>query len=351
VLRRGRVRAIDAARALAIIGMLAVNVGPKESPGLWGRLYLVPHGRASLLFVLLAGIGVSLLSRRARDRSGTGAGRHRLTLLWRAALLLLAGLALQLLDHDVNVILATYALLFVVAGLLLRAPDRLLLTGAAAVAVVGPLVLLGSQLASGTGYDHEPAALGDPPGDVLHSLVISGAYPLVTWLAPFLFGMWLGRQDLTDRRHQVLMVTVGGLVAALAPVLSRVATALVGDPGPGIGPRLLVTGAAHGQMPLWLVGGTASAVAVLGVCLLLSHLMDSWLWPLVATGQLALTVYVAHLLALHVLRPAPHSLAQGVLITVGMTVAAVALATWWRSRFARGPLEVLLRPPWTVTGS
>src|SRR5699024_3180563 len=110
------------------------------------------------------------------------------------------------------------------------------------------------------------------------------------------------------------------------------------------------TDAPHGQMPLWLVGSSAVAVLVVVGCLAAERRLRAAghvgrLTPLSATGQLALTVYVAHLLALAAIRPLPHTLAQGAAITAVTCVLAVLGATLWPSRISRGPLEVLVRPP------
>src|SRR5699024_2484544 len=68
-----RLHGLDAARAIAIIGMLAVNIGPRKEPGetqLAVPLYHVPYGRSSLLVLLLAGIGMSLMTERCREPAG-----------------------------------------------------------------------------------------------------------------------------------------------------------------------------------------------------------------------------------------------------------------------------------------
>lgn len=349
----GRIVGVDVARALAIIGMLAVNVGPKARGGVSGWLYSIPHGRASVLFVLLAGLGVALLTRRRRPVQ-----RWRV-LGWRAGLLLLAGLALQLLDHDVNVILQTYGVLFLLAALALPLPDGALLAAAAVVTVAGPVAWLGRQLAAGGDADPDPPALGDAAGPAVEALLLTGPYPVVTWLAPFLLGVWLGRRDLADHRLQRRLVVVGLAGTVAAPALSRLLTAATGGPVEEPGPRMLLTNAAHGQMPLWLVGSSAAAVAALGLCLVVlarpapapgpvARGGARWARPLVAAGQLSLTIYVLHLVALHFLRPLPHDLLQGVVITAAMTVLALLGATAWRQRFRRGPLEALLRVPWAA---
>ncbi|MGC5614975.1 DUF418 domain-containing protein [Georgenia sp. Z1491] len=343
--RRGdeRIVALDVARTVAIVGMVAVNVGPTGVPGWAGSVYNLPHGRASVLFVLLAGVGLSMLTRRVRGPRGREyRPRTWLVVAWRAALVLVIGLVLQLLDHGSDVILVTYAVLFAVGGLVMAASDRVLLVAAGLAVVAGPLLWMWL----GTG-DVSPAPdLLMTPVEAARSAVLTGPYPVVTWLAPFLFGMWLGRRDLGDRPTQWRLAAWGLGITVGAAVVSALGAAAFYDPDGEPFPGLLVTSAAHGQMPLWLVGSAASAVAVVGVALLLGdELARPWARPLVATGQLALTIYVGHLLVLAALRPLPHTLTQGYALSALIVVGAVAGATAWRIGIGRGPLESLLRPP------
>ncbi len=138
-----RLGGVDAARAVAVLGMVMVHFGPTPAPDTaLGNLYGVPHGRASVLFVLLAGVGVALLSaggpsEKAPRRLANVRGR----LILRAALLLPLGLWLQGLDHGVLVILQYYAVYFVLAAFVLTFPDRWLLAGAVAAPPGGALVV------------------------------------------------------------------------------------------------------------------------------------------------------------------------------------------------------------------
>ncbi|GAA4289119.1 DUF418 domain-containing protein [Georgenia daeguensis] len=341
---RNRIAAIDAARALAVIGMVIVNVGPRSGDGLADVLHRIPLGRASLLFVLLAGLGISLLTRRARDSGGP---LPWASLLWRSGLLLVGGLALQLLDHGVSVILPTYALLFLIALPVVRAPDRLLLVLAGALMVLGPVTWIFLQMVQGVRFASEPASLTDSPLLILHKVLLSSPYPVITWAGPFLLGMWLGRRRLSDRVLQRRMIVTGAIAAVAGRMISLALVAWLGEPSNTIGFDRLVTSVAHSQMPLWLLSGTGSALLALGVLLRLGRVVDRWLWPLVATGQLALTIYVAHLFALALLiRPEPHTLAEGVLISFVLSVLAIVGATLWRRYFKQGPFEALLRDPW-----
>ena len=339
----GRLTGIDVARALAIVGMLAVHVGPTAQGDLTGRLYALPHGRASLLFFVLAGVGVTLLGRSQR----TSTRAAWVTLAWRAAVLLPAGLALQALDHGAYVVLPEYALLFLLAVVLLGVSDRWLLGLAASGTLVGSVVHLLGQMHDPATYARAGLTIDDSAWQILHGLVLSGPYPLVTWGVPFVVGLWLGRRDLTARSTRHRLIAVGAATTAGAWAVSSVLVLVLGDPAPPAGWDQLIARSAHSQMPLWLVGGTGSALFALGVCLEIAERAGRFVWPLAALGQLALTVYVGHLLALHLAPGAltADTVGQATAIVALMTAAAVALSTGWRSFASRGPLEVMLRPP------
>ncbi len=344
----GRLEGIDLARALAIVGMLMVHVGPNYGDTLGEWLYAWPHGRASVLFMLIAGVGVSLL---AAGRSATPATRTS-RFLWRALLLLPAGLVLQDIDSGRLVILQTYAAMFLLAPLLIYLPDRWLLAMAAASAVGGPLGFLYGEMHASLQFSRAPISWGQAPGEILHGLVLSGPYPLITWLAPFVLGMWLGRRDLRRWGVRIALVVAGAGAALAAAGAAAALQAALGDPGFGAGWAHLAETGPHSQMPLWLVGATASAVAVLGLALFAADLGGRAFWPLVATGQLALTFYVAHLL---VLTEWPRAMQSGdaagaLWICFWFTAVAAVLAVAWRRALARGPLEMLLQPPWLAAG-
>jgi uncharacterized membrane protein YeiB len=118
------------------------------------------------------------------------------------------------------------------------------------------------------------------------------------------------------------------------------------DPGFAV----LLTDTPHNQMPLWMLGSIGSACAVLGGMLLLADRLPRATWPLVATGQLALTVYVGHLLLLDAF---PELLKRDTVpeafLTVGaFMLLAVTASTLWRAVLSRGPLEAALAAPWWI---
>jgi uncharacterized membrane protein YeiB len=120
----------------------------------------------------------------------------------------------------------------------------------------------------------------------------------------------------------------------------------------GIGAQLSSV-APHSQMPLWLLGGIASAAAVLGLALLLGRRFPRPLAPIAALGRMALTAYVLHLVALDAFAVQARTgdlITSAAIVLLSVGVLAVG-ATWWQARLHQGPLERLLRLPRLVTTS
>jgi uncharacterized membrane protein len=340
-----RILGIDAARALAMIGMLAVHVGPEDDEGLGGRLYALAHGRASVLFVLLAGIGIALLSSRLAARA-----EARLRLFWYAVLLLPLGLVLQALDQPIAVILHHYGAFFVFGLLVLGLPRNMLLGLAMVMTVLGPCLYFLGRLTAPELFDRQSVSIADGPLTILGGLLIWGPYPLLTWSAPLLWGIWLGRQDLrgTSRRRLICLAGLGIAVAAAAT--SELLTTVFGEPATSADWRHLLADTPHSQMPLWLISATGSALVVLGAALILADRFRTWATPFVALGQLALTFYVAHVLALYWWRDVltfDGALPAAVTVTL-LTTTAMAFALAWRAWLPRGPVEALIHLPWQL---
>ncbi|OLT14462.1 hypothetical protein BJF78_19080 [Pseudonocardia sp. CNS-139] len=123
--RRGRLLGVDAARAVALVGMFATHLLPLRAGGAETLTGLLADGRSAALFAVLAGVGIALGTGGtrpppdARAHAAAAAG-----LLVRGALVGLVGLWLAGLDPTVAVILAYYGLLFAVATPLLRLRAR-----------------------------------------------------------------------------------------------------------------------------------------------------------------------------------------------------------------------------------
>ncbi|NDK30590.1 DUF418 domain-containing protein [Nesterenkonia haasae] len=336
-----RITALDSTRALAIFGMIIVNVGAADSAGLPALIVSVLHGRAAILFIVLAGIGVTILARSLKFTSAP----LWPSLAWRAAVLMLLGLVFQQLPTGVNVILMLYAALFVCALVAVRLPSGWLQGTAAAMTVFGPITYI--VLHSVGDLPEGPASLVHNPLDSAAAIVLTGPYPLIVWIAPFLFGMWLGRLDLRSPGVHRMLIIAGAVTAGVCSLASWALIRILGEPdAEQVGPDHLLLASGHSQMPLWVLSAVGTSALIIGTMLILTPRLGRLAYPLVVTGQLALTAYCLHLAAIAVLvRPASENPNRGLLLSAVIIGLIIALCVLWRAFAARGPFETLLRLP------
>ncbi|MGN6688382.1 MAG: heparan-alpha-glucosaminide N-acetyltransferase domain-containing protein [Actinomycetales bacterium] len=363
----GRLLGVDAARGLALAGMIAVHTVPDfDAEGRLTAAYAIAAGRASALFALLAGVGMGLLlASRARRSPNDAVPATRRALLRRAALLLILGLVLGSFASPPIVILAWYAVMFVLVVPFLGLGTRALIGLAAAWVLAMPV----GCFALRTVVPDSPIV--DPGLDsVLHpwalarELLLTGTYPALVWAGYLLVGLVVARLPLHRRTVQVWLLLGGAGVAVAARLLSSVLLDLTGGVAslPGGPPlprsvhdvllagalgttpttdwRWLLVAAPHTGTPFDVLTTAGSALAVLGGCLLLADTVAVWaLRPVAAMGAMTLTLYSLHVVALDVTLPwAGYSGAGLWLVHV---LVALGLATAWSVTLGRGPLEVL----------
>lgn len=352
-----RIVGYDLARALAVFGMVVVNFkivmgaeqnGPAWLVGLVGLL----SGRAAATFVVLAGVGVSLISSQARLSADEGRLRRDRTVLLRRALFLFVVGLLYAPVWPAD-ILHFYGLYMAAAALLLTASSRRLWALSGAL-VLGTTVMV-ICLDYNQGWDWETldySGFWSPRGMVRH-LFFNGFHPVIPWLGFLLVGMVLGRQDMANAAVRRRVFFLGAGVAIAAEAGSRLLLSSLpknsGVSGEESIAALFGTGPMP-AMPLYMLaaGGTACAVIAAMVALGLRHGQAGWLRPLVATGQLALSLYVAHvILGMGTLeamgRLENQTLPFALLAAAVFCSAGVLFAHLWRRRFDRGPVEAVMR--------
>jgi len=342
---------LDAARFVALAGMVLVNfkivMGAEGAgPGWLAWLLGGVTGRAAALFVILAGAGLSLLARRARAGGDPAQlARARGIVLRRALLLFVAGLAYSpLWPAD---ILHFYGLYLTLGAMVLGATDRLLWALAVAVNAVFVALLLTLDYEAGwdwTTLDY--AGFWTPEGLVRH-MFFNGFHPFFPWVAFLLIGIWLGRRDLRDRRWLRRLGIAALAVLVTVELLSRW---LIRAAGGGEDAAALFGTGPMPPVPFYVASASASAllVIVLATPLCRRWADAAWLRALASTGRMTLTHYVAHVVIGMGTLDALGLLRRQRLSTVSIAAtlfcaAAVGFSWWWERRFARGPLEQLMR--------
>lgn len=333
----GRAPGIDLARGLAVVGMFAAHLldtSPFDpgDPATWTD---VVNGRSSILFAVLAGVSLALVTggpeRVEGERMRIACGR----ILVRAALIWAIGMLLIGLGTPVYVILPAYGILFVLALPLLRLPAAMLFAVAAAVAALAPFALWfidGWPIWSTTS------------GQALVAL-IGWHYPFVLWLAFVAAGLGIGRTRLGQVPVALALLCIGAAAALVGyGVLGRWHAVV---PPSGLWAHILDAGA-HTSGVAEAIGSGGFAVAVIGACVLVCATPARWIvWPLRAVGSMPLTAYAGQLVAWAALQPEPTPLQFGSDLVAfratdpfwPMTLATVLACSLWALLVGRGPLE------------
>jgi len=360
----GRLVGLDVARCLALLGMIATHALVADAPdGGVTTVQAIAGGRASALFAVLAGVSLALMSGRTTPLTGTALRGARVGLAVRAALVAGIGLVLGLLETSIAVILTYYGVLFCLGlpFLRLRAPAlaALALVWAGAAPVLSHLVR--PELPE-RGYASPSLDSLATPGQLLSELLFTGYYPAFVWLAYLLAGMSIGRIDLTRTRTGVWLAAVGAGTALLSwvvsgflagregvrEVLARTFTG-PGEPG-GLADTLehgtygttpagswwwLTVHAPHSGTPFDLLHTGGSALAVIGLCLLVARLAPRTFAVVFGAGAMTLTLY-----SLHVVLRIPQAWPDDDVETFARHVLLVlAIGAAYRLARRSGPME------------
>ena len=141
-----RIVGYDLARAVALLGMLLVNfsvLNSSSEPTWLDYLIEMIKGRAAATFVVLAGVGLSLLTKSvylSKDRAAINAKRY--LLLKRSLFLLIIGLS-NFVISPISDILHFYAVYIAIAACLLTLSKRSLAVLALATITARPLIMTG----------------------------------------------------------------------------------------------------------------------------------------------------------------------------------------------------------------
>lgn len=320
-----RFAGVDAARGLAILGMLWAHTADD------GTRQGLADGRSSVLFAVLAGCSIGLLTGGAQPHRGRAARDVLVSVGLRGVLLVVLGLVLWTLRTPIAVILDTYGVLFVLLLPVVLAPLAVVAAVGLAAAIVGPFVVqaVGPDLST----PFTPERLLHLPAEWL----VTGYYPGVVWAAYLCLGLVAARAGLAERRTLVAM-TVGGAATSL---LGYGGAALLGQDA-----------SAHANTTAEVLGSGGLAVAIVGALELLCSSPSTGavarrvLGPLVAAGRMPLTIYTGQLfvLAFWLLTPAagdPPWIESWSLL-LGLSVASLVVAVLWQRFVGRGPLEVVV---------
>ncbi len=346
---RPRLPGPDVVRAVALIGVVVMNYhgylilrgGIRSTDTVLGRLFDPWTGplatRFAATFVLVAGVGVTLMTRRAIGDPAR-VRELRWTLVRRGLLLYVGGLFLD--EIWPGTIIPFYGGMFVIAAALFTLRSRWIVAVGVAAALAGWAIRTWRFWRA---EDGESTTWLTSPGDTVRGyafdLFVNGTHPLLPWLAFMCAGIALGR----------LLSVAWWRPAALATgfVLYSISTMVAATATTQFQLTLLSTDPLERGL-VYVANALGTALIAYAVIDWLAERFTTGLDPLRRAGQMTLTLYIAHILVFNFVVDwmgwiEPGGLDVALAFALAFWVVGIAAATWWSRHLGRGPAERLYR--------
>jgi uncharacterized protein len=351
-----RIIGFDLARAYAILGMFIVNFntvfGSHKDESYLGKFLGLFNGNSSTIFVILAGMGVSLMTSRP-EYTDIEKKQLRSVVLKRSWFLFFTGLLLYIWwPAD---ILHFYGGYMHIAALLLFANRKYYLWATGMAILIFHLLLLAIDYQKGWNFETLQYTDFWTIGGFLRNTFYNGWNPILPWIAFFMLGMWLGRLNWNDANTGKQLFITGAAIFACMELLQVMAFNnffnedlkfyITADYLPPFLPFMLST--------------TGFGLVVVAISFYIGEKFSNTLWLelLAKTGKMTLTHYIIHL-TIGMLLLAAITGINPIAATAGETpleplyvfiyailffILSIAFSYFWSQKFKNGPMEMLMR--------
>lgn len=352
-----RIIGFDLARAYAIFGMFIVNfnfsfgsvMAPTDPVGHFLNIFT---GNSTAIFIICAGMGVSLMTNRF-DYTTKEKAELKSKILKRSWFLFAIGLLLY--NWWSGDILHYYGGYMHFAAFLLFVPKRYYLLSALLAIVIFHLLLLIIPIT--TGWDFTTFKYSDfwTPFGFLRNTFYNGWNSMFPWLSYFLVGMWLGRLNWQSKLTKRNIFIVGLIVFILIQGLRLMVRQRFFSP---FWSSYIMAEYFPPYLPFVLVT-MAFAFMVIPICMVAGEKFptNKLVLALQKTGQMTLSHYVIHL-TLGMITMAgltgkhytglledekPTSPIYILVYSLLFYIFSILFSVVWSKKFKNGPLETLMR--------
>ena len=357
-----RLPGLDVTRAIALIGVVIMNYhgylngGDDGIDRSWAERVFDPYDgplstRFAATFVLVAGMGITLLTNRSRlARSRVAIRDDRWRLVRRGVLLYAVGLLIEWIWH--GTILFFYGAFFVVGALLFTLALRWLVVIGTVAALAGAGIAWFRVEQSIDGHD---TSWLDPditsPRNLLLRTFVGYTHPLLPWLAFLCAGIALGRWLPLAARYRNRVLAAGTVMFAATYAINYLGTRALDDSGDAAERwRVLLSTGPFDRGLLYTVGTLGSSLVAFCIISTVADRFASTapIRALQHAGQMTLTLYVGHVLffngVVHWYRLVGSTgLDTALALSVAYWVLAILFGAWWHRFIGMGPLERLYR--------
>lgn len=353
---RERIIGIDIARALAVIGMIIVNfkVVLGENGLSWVKSFAnVFDGKAAATFVVLAGVGLALMTNSAlKNKDSQKLKTVKVRIVKRALFFFIVGLSyIVIWPAD---ILHFYGVYMLVVLLLLTSSEKNILISAIALILLYPL-LIGFWNYE-TDWDFGTLSYLDfwTFNGFFRNLFFNGFHPVIPWTAFMLFGFWFGKQDLKSDRFIKKAFWISSIAFVLIQLLSHLSISFLSEGNEQTTNELteIIGTNPMPPLPFYMFNGIAISTSIISACIIIGRRFSTnkILLALNKTGQLALTFYVAHVIIgmgiIEVINPSKmgeYSVEFSVIYALVFSLVCILFAVIWGKYKESGPLEWIMR--------
>lgn len=347
-----RVIGFDLARAYAIFGMFVVNFnmlfGTLHDQSSIGQFLSLFNGNSSTIFVILAGMGIALMSNRG-DYAPDEKIKLRNTVLKRAVFLLVFGHILNLFwPAD---ILHFYGWYMCMAAFILFLKKRYYIWLAILVVLVFHLLVL--LIPYETGWNFENFEYKDfyTLNGFLRNTFYNGWNAVFPWLAYFLLGMYLGRLNWSNTMMQRKMFFIGLAFYLAVAIVQLLSNHMI------LSEKLHLFIHADYLPPFlpFLIGTVGFALMMISTWMYLGNKIREYkaIKNLATMGKMTLTHYVAHIIIGMILflksdnspivAQAKQQPIYILLFCVVYFLLSYSFSLIWSKYFRNGPLETIMR--------
>jgi uncharacterized protein len=353
---KNRIAGFDLARAYAILGMFIVNFNTvfgshTNHSGLSGFLNLF-NGNSSTLFVMLAGMGISLMTGKA-NYTAPEKNKLKAIITKRSWFLFVLGILFYLWwPAD---ILHFYGGYMHIAVLFVFMPKKYFLYAAGAAVIIFHILLF--VIPYETGWNFSSFIYHDfwTLTGFFRNTFYNGWNAIFPWIAFFLLGMYVGRLNWQHTKTPWRVFLTGFIVYVAISLLQNFAGSITSD-------KELQFYLTADYLPPFLpfMMGTASfGLMLISICIGIGNKFgeSSFIKMLTATGQMTLTHYIAHLfagllalsfitgktLSYNMLNQEPAHPLTILLFAIAYFMLSCLFSYQWAKKYKNGPLETLMR--------
>jgi len=352
-----RIKGYDVARALAVFIMIIVNfnlvLATTSDHGILQDLLEALQGKGATLFIVLAGVGISLMV-NSTQKKGVLLQEKQWLLIKRAIFLFVFGLMFTpLWPAD---ILHYYGFYISIGVLLIPTRSSNLWLFIGLLIICYPVILSLIDYETGWNWETNEYTGFWTLAGFTRNLFINGFHPVIPWVAFILAGMWLGKQNLASPEKRKPIMWLSTVTLIFTQVLSycsiKIALSVFNIPTE----EALASFGTNPMppMPLFMISGISWSFMIITCCIWATqkwNKTNSWHF-LVKTGQMAFTHYILHV-AVGILGASllfgENNLSKPVTFLYATSFCAISVlcSVFWYQKFTRGPMSLFMR---AITG-